>query len=232
MTWLQAYGYSDCVFCDIIAHQPWEPANFVYEDDEVSVFHNILGWIPVMLIAVPRGRIIDGVGGRDRHYHQLDLWRNMGRLGAIAISMGRAFCRFDGHASFRLVCNVGSLALQTQSHAHLHILGSAFQPAYPDLRSNGSLLYGDDDLEAFEGALQSRHGSRDIKAVMIVPKAAQSQDEFFASMDRYGPKIVEIALRELGESFRLLAEVGPHAPIPDDGAHLYILGGSFLGHYV
>src|SRR4051812_13032379 len=100
MTWLQAYGYSDCVFCDIIAHQPWEPASFVYEDDEVAVFHNILGWIPVMLLAVPRGRINDGIPGNDRHYHQLDLWRNMGHLGATAVAMGRAFCQFDGKANF------------------------------------------------------------------------------------------------------------------------------------
>jgi diadenosine tetraphosphate (Ap4A) HIT family hydrolase len=230
MSWLQAYGLSDCVFCDIVEHRPWEPATFVYEDEEMAVFHNILGWIPVMLLAVPRGS--PPSGAPSRHYQQLDLWRNMGHLGAVAMAMGRSYCVFDGQPSFRLVCNVGSLALQTQSHAHLHILGSAFQPSYPDLRCEGELVYEGDGLKAYCGRLDGRGGGSKIKALMVVPEAPLTQDEFFASMARYGARIVDLAREEVGESFRLLAEVGPHAPIAGDAAHLYILGGSYLGHYV
>src|SRR5579875_213475 len=221
MNWLTKYGYSDCVFCDIVDHRPWEPARYVYEDEDVAVFHNVLGWIPVMLLAVPRRRISNGAGGV-RHYYQADLWQKMGSLGAVAMAMGRAHCQFDGQPSFRLVCNVGSLALQTQQHAHVHILGSEFQPSYPDLRCRGRLIYEDDDLRAFAGPLDPRREHGAISAVMIVPRQQLSQDEFFATMDRFGATIFQIARDELGESFRLLAEVGPHAPLAHDGAHLFV----------
>jgi diadenosine tetraphosphate (Ap4A) HIT family hydrolase len=231
MNWLARYGYSDCVFCDIVAHQPWEPARYEYEDDDVVVFHNVLGWVPVMLLAVPRGRIPDAAGG-ERHYHQADLWRKMGSVGAVAMAMGRAHCTFGGTPSFRLVCNVGPLALQTQQHAHIHILGSEFQPVYPDLSRHGCLAYEDEGLRAFAGTLEAPRGRGEVSAVMIVPRQSLTQDEFFASMDRFGTTILRIAAGQVGESYRLLAEVGPHAPLPGDAAHLFILGGGWLGHYV
>lgn len=232
MNWIQRYGYSDCVFCDIVDHKPWEPATFVYEDEEVAVFHNVLGWIPVMLLAVPRRRLRAGSNGSKRHYEQHDLWRSMGRLGAVAIEMGRRHCIFDGAARFRLVCNVGSLALQTQSHAHLHVLGSAFQPAYPDLRRDGTLVYEDDRLRAYRGSLDSKMEQRGITALMIVPNEALRQDEFFTRMNEFGGSVLELAEQYVGTSYRLLAEVGPHAPIDGDGAHVFVLGGGWLGHYV
>ena len=52
-------GY--CVFCEIIAHR--EPARIEYEDDDVIVFHNVLNWVPVMLLAVPK-----------QHMLQYELW--------------------------------------------------------------------------------------------------------------------------------------------------------------
>lgn len=230
MDWLRQYGYSDCVFCDIIARQPWEPANFVYEDEEIAVFHNILGWIEVMLLVVPRGRVSGEQ--RDRHYHQEDLWRNMGHLGAVAVAMGRAHCCIDGVVQFRLVCNVGSLAMQSQSHAHVHVLGSRFQPHYPDLRSPERLIYEDERLCAYRGQLTSALETRGVTAIMVVPREPLTQDAFFARMSEFGATIVDLARANLGSSYRLLAEVGPHAPVPDNGAHLFLLGGGWLGHYV
>src|SRR5947199_3757144 len=123
-----------------------------------------------MLLAVPRGRINDGIPCNDRHYHQLDLWRNMGHLGETAVAMGRAFCQFDGKANFRLVSNFGSLALQTQSHAHVHILGSAFQTSYPDLRCREKMVFENGGLQAFEGSIPSPPDTKPIKAVMVVPR--------------------------------------------------------------
>src|SRR6266536_427260 len=108
MSWVRDYGFSDCICCDIVAHKPWEPATFVYEDEEVAVFHNILGWLPVMLLAVPRGLVPDS-GGGVRHYEQLELWGRMGRLGAVAMAIGRAYCQIDGEAAFRLFSNIVSL---------------------------------------------------------------------------------------------------------------------------
>jgi len=232
MNWLRRYGYSDCVFCDIVAHQPWEPAKFAYEDDDVAVFHNVLGWIPVMLLAVPRGRIIGEEGALDRHYEQHDLWRNMGRLGGVAIEMGRTHCRFEGAARFRLVSNFGSIALQTQSHAHMHVLGAPFPPAYPDLRSDGKLVYESAELSAYLGSLEAHAKSRDVTTLMVVPRAQLSQDEFFARMDRYGAAVLDLADRFVGSSFRIVAEIGAHAPVENNGAHLFVLGGTPLGHYV
>lgn len=232
MNWLRQYGYSDCVFCDIIAHKPWEPATFVYEDDEVAVFHNILGWIPTMLLVVPRAQIAEGGNGQSRHLHQEDLWQKMGSAGAVAITMGRAHCQIDGVTQFRLVCNVGSLAMQSQSHAHIHVLGTRFQPHYPDLRSPERLVYEDTLLRAYRGTLPSPRGQDGATAIMVAPREPLTQDAFFARMDEFGPAILRLAREQIGASYRLLAEVGPHAPVPENGAHLFILGGGWLGHYV
>jgi diadenosine tetraphosphate (Ap4A) HIT family hydrolase len=229
--WLRDYGCSDCVFCDIVAHEPWEPARFVYEDDEISVFHNVLGWIPVMLIAVPKSNLLDSNDGR-RHYEQKDLWRSMGQLGGIAMALGRTYCQFDGQAQFRLVCNFGPLALQTQSHAHVHILGNRFPAVYPDIRCTGRLVYEDSDVSAFSEVVGRAGAGGSMKEVMIVPRAEISQDEFFATMQAYGERILQIAEKECGASYRLLAELGPHSPTPLDGAHIFVLGGVSLGHYV
>ena len=47
-----------CVFCEIIAHR--EPATILHEDDDVIVFRNLLNWVPVMLLAVPREHMLQG----------------------------------------------------------------------------------------------------------------------------------------------------------------------------
>jgi diadenosine tetraphosphate (Ap4A) HIT family hydrolase len=227
---LRDYGYSDCVFCDIVLHKPWEPASFVYEDEAVSVFHNILGWIPVMLLAVPKPVLACGED-TSRHYEQRDLWCSMGHLGAVAMALGRAYCRFDGAEQFRLVSNFGPFAMQSQSHAHMHVLGDRFPPAYPDLRCSGRMIFEDADLRAYKGEVRAARTNGDVKAIMVTPRACMSQDEYFASMQQFGERVLRIAEDAFGSSFRLLAELGPHSPIPPDGAHVFILGGAPLGHY-
>jgi diadenosine tetraphosphate (Ap4A) HIT family hydrolase len=228
---LKDYGYSDCVLCDIVAHKPWEPANFVYEDEDVGVFHNILNWIPVMLLAVPRA-VLSSDAEASRHYEQRDLWRSMGHLGAVAMALGRTHCQFDGQAQFRLVSNFGPLAMQSQTHAHIHVLGDRFPTAYPDLRCTGRAIYEDTELQAFSGEVPRSGTNGSVQAIMVVPRAQMSQDEYFASMQQFGGRVLEIAERAYGSSFRLLAELGPHSPTPPDGAHVFILGGVPLGHYV
>src|SRR3989304_90407 len=57
-----------CPFCRIVART--EPAEIVYEDDELIVFRNRLRWVPVMLLVVPK-----------EHLSQEELWREMGRGG-------------------------------------------------------------------------------------------------------------------------------------------------------
>ncbi len=102
-----------CVFCEIVAKR--EMAEILYEDEEVMVFRNRLRWVPVMLLAIPK-----------THMTQEELWRNMGRVGEIAVEMGRRFCP----NGFRLLSNFGFDAMQSQEHAHVHILGGTFLGEY------------------------------------------------------------------------------------------------------
>jgi len=102
-----------CVFCEIIAGR--EPAEVLFRDDDVIVFRNVLRWVPVMLLAVPT-----------RHLRQNDLWREMGKVAAVAVEMGERYCP----SGFRLLSNFGFDALQSQEHAHLHIIGGTYLGHY------------------------------------------------------------------------------------------------------
>ncbi len=102
-----------CTFCEIIAHR--EPAEILFEDDEVMVFRNRLRWVPVMLMAVPRA-----------HRTQDELWRDMGRVGEVAVRMGQEHCT----NGFRRLSNFGYEAMQIQQHGHVHILGGTFLGEY------------------------------------------------------------------------------------------------------
>ncbi len=102
-----------CTFCNIIARR--EPATVRYEDDDVIVFDNVLRWVPVMLLVVPK-----------THMSQEDLWRDMGSLGAVAVQMGHRFCPHG----FRILSNFGYDAMQSQDHGHLHVLGGTHLGLY------------------------------------------------------------------------------------------------------
>lgn len=104
-----------CVFCEIIARR--EPATIRYEDEEVIVFDNILRWVPVMLLVVPK-----------RHMLQDEMWRNgtIARVGRVAVEMGFRYCP----RGFRLLSNLGPDAMQSQEHAHLHVLGGTHLGPY------------------------------------------------------------------------------------------------------
>ena len=94
-----------CTFCEIVARR--EPARVFYEDDDVMVFENILGWSRLMLLAVPK-----------QHRTQSELWADLGPVGHVAVQLGRE------HApeGFRILSNFGSYGMQSQPHGHLHIL--------------------------------------------------------------------------------------------------------------
>ena len=105
---------SYCVFCNIVAGG--EPANVVYEDDEIIVIQNILRWVPVMLLAMTKA-----------HTTQAELWEHhIGKVGRIASEIGRQLCP----GGFRLLTNFGYDAMQSQEHGHLHILGGTFLGHY------------------------------------------------------------------------------------------------------
>ena len=102
-----------CTFCLIADHR--EPADILYEDDEVMVFRNRLRWVPVMLLAIPK-----------RHLTQAELWGDMGAVGAAAVRMGQEHCP----GGYRLISNIGYDGMQSQEHAHVHILGGIFLGEY------------------------------------------------------------------------------------------------------
>jgi histidine triad (HIT) family protein len=103
-----------CIFCRIIAHQ--EPADILYEDDEVIVFRNVLRWVPVMLLAVPK-----------EHLTQDEVWATkMDKLAPIAARLGAQHCP----SGFRLLSNFGFDAMQSQAHGHIHVIGGTYLGHY------------------------------------------------------------------------------------------------------
>ena len=97
----------NCVFCKIIARK--EPAEILYEDDFVMVFRNRLRWVPVMLLVVPK-----------MHMTQYELWEeHIARLGPIAVKVGDENCP----GGYRVLSNFGRDAMQSQEHAHIHVVG-------------------------------------------------------------------------------------------------------------
>src|SRR5437870_13340662 len=94
-----------CTFCEIVERR--EPADILYEDDEVMVFRNRLRWVPVMLLTIPK-----------RHITQAELWADLGRVGDIAVRMGQAHCP----RGFRLLLNFGYEAMPSPEHGHLRVM--------------------------------------------------------------------------------------------------------------
>ena len=102
-----------CVFCEIAAHR--EPADILRETENVMVFRNQLRWAPIMLLAIPK-----------QHMTQAELWRDMGEVGRVAVEVAEEHCP----GGYRLLSNSGYDGMQSQDHAHVHILGGAFLGEY------------------------------------------------------------------------------------------------------
>ena len=107
---------SYCVFCNIVARR--EPATIHYEDERVIIFNNQLDWVPVQILVVPRS-----------HMSQTELWRSgdlLAHLGDLAAQMGEEHCP----NGFRILSNFGRDGMQSQPHAHLHVIGGEFLGRY------------------------------------------------------------------------------------------------------
>jgi len=99
-----------CEFCEIVAGRA--PRSVRYQDDDVIVIDNVLRWIPVMLLVIPK-----------KHMTQTEMWQDtiIAKIANVAIQMGEAYCP----GGFRLLSNFGREAMQSQTHGHLHVLGGA-----------------------------------------------------------------------------------------------------------
>lgn len=104
-----------CVFCEIVAHR--ERATILYEDERVVAFRNVLNWVPVMLLVVPREHMLQG-----------ELWTSpvMADVARVAAETGARECP----RGFRILSNFGSDAMQSQSHGHVHVIGGTFLGEY------------------------------------------------------------------------------------------------------
>lgn len=106
-----------CEFCAIVAKRA--PAMLRYEDDDLVVFHNRLTWVPVMLLVAPK-----------QHMDQRAFWSSplFAHAARIAVDIAQADCP----GGYRLVSNFGHDGMQTQPHAHLHIVGGIRLGLYVD----------------------------------------------------------------------------------------------------
>ena len=201
-----------CTFCRIVAGA--EPAQVFYEDGDVLVFRNRLRWLPLMLLAVPKG-----------HLAQEELWNDLGAVGRLAVEMGREHCP----NGFRLVSNFGWEALQSQPHAHVHVLGGNSMEAVGPLGREMRTLVDRDGLRVSVGA------PGDWPPVLMLAEPQPPASDPYAlwqDMGEVGAELVRLGQQHCPYGFRLLANFGWDALQTHPSAHVYLLGGDELGHYV
>lgn len=204
---------SGCVFCAIAAGTA--PAQVFYEDDEFIVFRNVLRWLPVMLLVVPR-----------RHRTQEELWGDLGRAGRVALAMGRRFCP----NGFRLVSNFGWDALQSQPHAHIHVLGGAGMEPLSG-RGGGR----EPVLEQDTFRVERRYTGWPPVVLVAEPRREMDQDALWADvplLGAIGAELVRLGREWCPYGFRLASDFGWDALQSQVQAHVSLLGGAELGHYV
>ncbi|MCZ7401030.1 MAG: histidine triad nucleotide-binding protein [Candidatus Methanoperedens sp.] len=104
---------TDCIFCKIIKGE--SPANFVYKDDDMVVFHNIRPSAPVHVLIVPVEHIESVNALQERHSAIISTM--MLKSKEIARTLGIQ------DSGYKLVINVGSGGGQVIFHLHIHLIG-------------------------------------------------------------------------------------------------------------
>ncbi len=102
---------SRCVFCRIVEGRA--PARLVYQDEDVTAFHDRNPQAPTHILIVPNRHL------RDVNQVKSDDAALMGRLFVVA----RRVAEGQGLSSYRLVVNTGREAGQSVFHLHMHLLG-------------------------------------------------------------------------------------------------------------
>lgn len=110
---------TDCIFCSIVAGGI--PANIVYRDEHMTVFHDIQPRARVHLLAIPNRHIASLA---ELTAQDTELMGHMvTQLPKIAHQQGLS----DG---FRTVVNTGAGGGQEVAHIHFHILGDIRDPEW------------------------------------------------------------------------------------------------------
>jgi histidine triad (HIT) family protein len=103
---------SACVFCRIVRGEA--PARIVYQDEDVTAFHDLRPRAPTHILIVPN-RHIAGVAEIEPEDSAL-----LGKLFVVARRLAEQEGIVDG---YRLVVNNGLQAGQSVFHLHVHLLG-------------------------------------------------------------------------------------------------------------
>ncbi len=101
-----------CIFCRIVRREA--PARIIYQDEEVTAFHDARPQAPVHVLIVPNRHIV-GVAQTQMEDAPL-----LGKLLVIARQLAEELKITDG---YRLVVNSGPLSGQSVFHLHVHLLG-------------------------------------------------------------------------------------------------------------
>ena len=102
----------DCVFCRIVRGDA--PAPIIYQDEDVTAFHDLHPRAPVHILIVPNRHIagVAEVGPEDGTL--------LGKLFVVARRLAEQEHIVNG---YRLVVNNGPGAGQSVFHLHVHLLG-------------------------------------------------------------------------------------------------------------
>ena len=98
-----------CVFCNIVIEK--EPATYIHREKDFLVFENNLHWFPTQILLVPT-----------MHMTQNELWNNeflISKISKYANKLGQERCP----NGYRILSNFGTDGMQTQPHAHVHLIG-------------------------------------------------------------------------------------------------------------
>ena len=104
---------TDCIFCKIVAGEM--ESDQVYQDEKVTVFHDINPAAPVHLLVIPNKHItsVQDLEEDDRAL--------MGHMFSVINMVAE---EFDvSQSGFRLIINNGPDAHQEVPHLHIHVLG-------------------------------------------------------------------------------------------------------------
>ena len=102
---------ADCLFCRIAAGEI--PADRVFEDEAVIVFHDINPKAPTHVLAIPRRHLASAA----------DLTEADGDLLAALFTAMRRVAKDGGLEGYRIISNVGAESGQSVFHLHFHLLG-------------------------------------------------------------------------------------------------------------
>lgn len=103
---------TDCIFCKINSGDI--PANKVYEDEKITVFHDLDPQAPVHVLMIPKKHIASMNDTKDEDIELLGYMMNKIKDIAKILELDNGY---------RTVINCGKDAMQTVFHIHIHILG-------------------------------------------------------------------------------------------------------------